>query len=744
MRITSQVQDFGSSSAEQMQLRDGRFFERYSQPQTIGDQTIGRVWSFRDVTARQQAEEKLVNFINQIEIKNLELDTALSIAKGSKAQADKLAVQAGKASTAKSEFLANMSHEIRTPLNGVIGFTDLLKTTDLDEIQKQYVENANTAGHALLGIVNDILDFSKIEAGKLELEKVPTNVVALVEQAADIIKFQAAQKGLELVIEIPPGMPLVAELDPVRLRQVLLNLLGNAVKFTSQGEVALALRYDSGLGVLGGYLFEVKDTGIGISGEQQAKLFKAFSQADSSTTRQFGGTGLGLAISQLLVELMGGNIELESQPGKGSCFRFAVEAMIDPTSAEAGLDGLPVKRALVIDDNEGSRFNLIRLLEFHGVQAQGSDNGLEAARMLSVGPPCDLVFIDSRMPYLGGIETVRMIREKLLLGPERQALVMLLDPLDDQSVHAEMDGLGVQGFLVKPVKQAELRQLLSTKQSTAPLDAAALPGARIADAKVSTAVTAPRVLVAEDVPMNMVLATTLVRRFAPSAVIVEAMDGQQALDLAISQAPDLILMDIQMPRLSGLQATAKLREHERRHGGHIPVIALTAGVVKGEEEKCFEAGIDGFLPKPIEQGQMRELVQRYLGEAAGIRTEPGTRPSKGAGAQRFDAARFAELAGGDSVLEAELVKLSLVQIDEYLNSLWKACHARQADDLRKFAHTLRGAAMTMCFDKLRDLLQDFEHGFDGEDWASASRLCESAELEWAAIKEMLGDGKRAR
>lgn len=523
-------------------------------------------------------------------------------------------LQAQAASKAKSEFLANMSHEIRTPLNGVIGFTELLLKTPLTSVQQQYAQHANTSGQALLGIINDILDFSKIEAGKLELEIIQCDIVDLMEQTADIIKYHAGQKQLELLLSISPEMPRLAEVDPVRLKQILINLLSNAVKFTEQGEVELKVEFTPLDRTHGRYTFTVRDTGIGIAPDQRQRLFQAFSQADTSTTRRFGGTGLGLTISNLLAEKMGGRIEVHSELGKGSIFYFAIETTY-AHDGDGQLKPLPIRRVLVVDDNDNNRLILEHNFAYWGIEYVGCESGATALALLTNTPRYDLLIIDYHMPDMDGLETIRLIRQQLCLSPEQMPIILLHSSSDDPALREECKKLDVRFNLTKPVKARELYRFLcnvhsgESWQNTSP----AQPPQPTASAAEELPIT---VLVAEDVATNMMLIKILLKKAIPGAEILEAHNGVEAVELAKTHHVDLILMDVQMPELDGLAATQLIRQTEQGTQRHVPIIALTAGALQEERERCLASGMDDFLTKPVQPAALTEMRKKHLSAAS--------------------------------------------------------------------------------------------------------------------------------
>jgi PAS domain S-box-containing protein len=519
-------------------------------------------------------------------------------------------LQAEAASKAKSEFLANMSHEIRTPLNGVIGFTDLLKGTPLSPLQVQYVNNANVSGHTLLGIINDILDFSKIEAGMLHLEMIKTDMIELLEESVDIIKFQAGQKSLELLLHIDPAMPRYAVTDPVRLKQILANLLGNAVKFTENGDVELKVDFEKMADGKGKLSFFVRDTGIGITEEQKSKLFKAFSQADSSTTRRFGGTGLGLLISELIAQQLGGKIMVESKPGVGTTFYFDILAQVEAGDSPASDSISWVKRSLVIDDNASNRLILDEMLANWGIDNESCDNGLTALKILETAKPFDIIICDYNMPCMDGLETIRMIRENLKLIAARQPVILLHSSSDDAELHKRCDQLGIGFRLTKPVKQRELFAYLSQIHTTdEPVQESAVS---LTTPHLEVNYPTVTILIAEDVNMNMTIIKAIIKKFCPQATLFEARNGLEVVRMVSEVSPDLIFMDVQMPEMDGLEATKRIRTQETERHSHIPIVALTAGAFKDEQEKCFAAGMDDFLAKPVVPQNVKAVLAKYL------------------------------------------------------------------------------------------------------------------------------------
>ena len=520
--------------------------------------------------------------------------------------------EADTANKSKSEFLANMSHEIRTPINGIIGFTDLLLKTPLSNTQLQYAENVNISALSLLGIINDILDLSKIEAGKMDLDLIKTDIIELAEQSADIIKYHAGQKGLELLLNIQPDLPRFAVIDPVRMKQILVNLLGNAVKFTHKGEVELSISYKAVNDYHGVFHLAVRDTGIGISEAQQTNLFKAFSQADTTTTRKYGGTGLGLTISNMLAEKMGSRIQIKSKKEEGATFYFdiATEIEIGEKLDKNALSG--IKRVMVVDDNDKNRLILKHIFANWGIEFTGVCCGSKAIEILKKSEQFDVVIMDYHMPELDGLGTINIIRKQLKISDNKLPIILLHSSSDVLEIQESCKKLSVRFNLTKPVKAQELLHFLMNLKKHHVTDLNDSFIKRTNQSLNLLKESEPVIVIVEDVEMNMLLISTLIKQIVPSVKIHKARNGKEGLELTQTHHPDLIFMDIQMPEMDGLEATMAIRKYEQDSNNHIPIVALTAGAIKGEEEKCRAAGMDYFLTKPISYESLLSVLKNYL------------------------------------------------------------------------------------------------------------------------------------
>jgi signal transduction histidine kinase/DNA-binding response OmpR family regulator len=567
---------------------------------------------------REFLEEEVAARTTEILTVNTQLENAKLVAEMAKEAAET-------ANRAKSDFLANMSHEIRTPMNGVIGMTELALDTELTPHQREYLEMVKSSADALMIVINDILDFSKIEAGKLELDPIEFKIRDTIEEAAGMLALLAHEKGLELVIDIQPGLADMLIGDPTRLRQVLFNLLGNAIKFTERGEVTLRVEAMDKAEESVCLHFSVRDTGIGIAPDRQIAVFDAFTQADTSTTRKYGGTGLGLAITSRLVALMGGRMWIESERGQGSVFHFT--AMFAPGGAGAieaaaqlelsELRGLPV---LVVDDNETNRRILKELLLSWGLKPTVTDGAYEALATLEraqrFGIPFALLLTDLQMPMMDGFGLVERIRQNPALAG---ATIMMLTSAGQKGERERCAELGVKSYLTKPIRQSALRQaILSAMSSTADQKA---QRALVAPPAMREGKTGLRILLAEDNSVNQALAKRLLEKMGHTVVI--ATNGTEAVKAILETATfDAALMDVQMPQMDGFEATHAVREAERATGNHLPIIALTAHAMKGDEERCLAAGMDGYISKPIRPAELFAVMERLAPSKLHPETEP--------------------------------------------------------------------------------------------------------------------------